>query len=283
MMKGLILSIAFLKDLHDHGRTSIKDMKHLFILFSIYIFNIFLNPLYSLEIMTFNIQKGGVKNKREIIKIIKKSKAEIIGINEAYDEETFKKIALDLGYYFYRSTTKKYQVGILSKYPIIDQETLKNPIFSRSIIRVKIKISNKEILTVFVIHLKPLNLPSSRKKRHLEILKVLNHIEKINEKEPIILMGDFNERSHLDKPHKKKFVSKILAKKGFIDAFRKINPSIKDAPGYTQSVKTFLIKRIDFIYCNKTIDITAAKNLGESFFNNWPSDHAAVLATINLK
>ncbi|PCJ63037.1 MAG: hypothetical protein COA79_02685 [Planctomycetota bacterium] len=239
--------------------------------------------VFTLEVMTFNIQKGGKKHQSKIIEIIKKSKSEIIGINEAYDEITFKKIALALNYNYYRAKTKKYQVGIFSKYPIIEKETINATSLSRSAIKVKIKLNDNTVINVFVIHLKPLNLPSRRKKRKEEVNIILQHIDKINKREPIILLGDFNERSHLDKPNKKRAVSNLIASKGFSDAFRLTHPSIKNFPGYTQSTKTFLIKRIDFIYCNNVIKIQSSKTIGKEFYKKWPSDHAAVLATVSFK
>ena len=170
----------------------------------------------NIRIMTFNIQHGLnfiklLNKEREIdldrvAQTIKKHNADIIGLNEVYNDidrkvtnEQVIYLANKLGYNYYffgQSITIKETIGygnaIISKYPLSNFKVhkIEDPIIkdedafyeSRSIIECDLKINN-EIIKVFVTHL---GLAKSEQKNGIN--KLLSLIK--NEK--TILMGDFN-------------------------------------------------------------------------------------------
>ena len=111
---------------------------------------------------------------------------------------------------------------------------------------------------------------------------------------PIIIAGDFNSPSHLDFIEETKArhkdliiewpVSKTITALGFKDAFRKIYPDPSKNYGETWSPRfpESSQERIDHIYFTPSrLECTSAKMLNQAS-PQWPSDHAAVLATFKV-
>lgn len=175
-----------------------------------------------IKIMTFNIQHGlnfiKLLNKERVIDLdkivetIKEQQAEIIALNEVYNDidhkvtnEQVKYLSNKLGYnyyYFGQSITIKETIGygnaIISKYPLsnfivhkIEDPVIKDEdVFyeSRSIIECDLSISD-EVIKIFVTHL---GLAKSEQKNGIK--KIIELIK--NEK--TILMGDFNMQEDND-------------------------------------------------------------------------------------
>lgn len=121
---------------------------------------------------------------------------------------------------------------------------------------------------------------------------------------PALVMGDFNEPSHLDwtaaaasaglHPIAVAFPqSRKLEAAGFVDAWRAVHPDEVARPGHTWTPTTAPDDpedhhdRIDFIHV-RGADIIGAQIMGESdetadiVVAPWPSDHRAVLADIRF-
>lgn len=133
---------------------------------------------------------------------------------------------------------------------------------------------------------------------------LLDDLQAIGEGRPALVVGDFNEPSHLDwtqaaaeagiHPLKVAFPqSRKLAEAGFVDAYRAIYPDEVAKPGFTwtptteEDAKDDHHDRIDFIYARGG-EIIDAAILGEKperadiVVTPWPSDHRAVVATIRF-
>ena len=124
--------------------------------------------------------------------------------------------------------------------------------------------------------------------------------------DPIFVVGDFNEPSHLDwteaaakaghHPMKVEFpTSLMMAEAGFSDAYRTVHPDEVAKPGLTWSPvyepahPDHHFMRIDYVYFKgKGLKVTDAKIVGEDkehadiVVSPYPSDHRAVVATITF-
>jgi len=130
--------------------------------------------------------------------------------------------------------------------------------------------------------------------------------------EPVFITGDFNEPSHEDWtpvaaeaghcPLAVSFPStRALSDAGFVDAYRAAHPDPVRAPGRTWTTTTRLDDphdrhdRIDFVFVDlgdaavtASRLVRAAQVIGESTANAdvavspWPSDHRAVVATVQI-
>ena len=133
---------------------------------------------------------------------------------------------------------------------------------------------------------------------------LLKELSSLDGNSPVIVVGDFNEPSHLDwteaaveaglHPIKVAYPqSSKMEEAGFIDAYRAIHPDEVNDPGFTwtpttkESSKDDHHDRIDFIYI-KGADVVDVKVMGEKperadlVVTPWPSDHRAVISTIRL-
>jgi len=131
---------------------------------------------------------------------------------------------------------------------------------------------------------------------------------------PMFLLGDFNSPSHLDwgddvnRVHNGLIVewpvTQMAEKAGLIDSYRAIHPNPVASPGYTWS-PVYTLKqpwsdhsyepqdRIDFIYFRGLVNVKGVTSevfvvgkpmgYGSHENNEWPSDHAAVVTTFNIK
>jgi endonuclease/exonuclease/phosphatase family metal-dependent hydrolase len=116
---------------------------------------------------------------------------------------------------------------------------------------------------------------------------------------PAILGGDFNAPSHLDDPRPWP-VSLALAKAGLRDVWREAHPDPTRRPGFTWWAARPRVQgwnpspqarqtRIDQMHVGGAIRVTEARLVGEAGREEvdigiapWPSDHRAVLATLEI-
>lgn len=260
------------------------------------------------DFVAFNIYHEGTKvdnGFNQIKEIIIKLKPDIIGFTEVrnYDGDWTTKIQNVL-----KESNKNYfrgyaggDISLLSRYPIIDSVLTGNGSIGKFTIDIKGKI-----ITVAVAHLdytqyacylprgyfggtpnwneiidkkgqlKPIksldsilsyNLSSQRDEQINSFLKSIQ-----NNTTPIVLLGDFNEPSHLDWQENTKSLfdhnglvvnwqnSIVLKENGFIDSYREIYPDVVKNPGFTWpssysknestswTPKVDERDRIDFIY-----------------------------------
>lgn len=235
--------------------------------------------------MTYNIHHGKGMDKqvdlKRIAKVISRSEADIIGLNEVdkkfskrsdfIDQVQFLAKELDLFYAYSPSLTRKsknsaeiqqYGNGLLSRYPIIKSEHhlfnfIPGLIEGRSILEATIEL-NQRFLNVYVTHLS-LN-PRLHRKQTEFILE--------NTKEPGVILGDWNMY-----PNTKKW--RRIAGAG---TCRDVWHEAGKGPGYTYP-STNPRARIDYIFITKDIDI---EDIGVIETNPIASDHLPVMATISI-
>ena len=241
------------------------------------------NEVFAVKVMTFNIWTGSPHKKESFIAIIKKADPDIVIINEANDPATFYEMADALGYDSVLSIHNKYNVGILSKYPILSHEFYQLETLAKALVEVKIKFPDLDKpLYVFACHLVALNLTGRNKKRAIEIDSILPYIQK-RAGEYIVFAGDMNEESHLDRPMPNDCISRAIEAIGLTDSYRNYYKCTEVCPGFTHNILMIPTKRIDYIYISSQLEVTDSQTLGKLFYNPWPSDHAALISDIKLK
>jgi hypothetical protein len=107
---------------------------------------------------------------------------------------------------------------------------------------------------------------------------------------PVVMVGDFNSSADWGGPNDT-LSYEIVRLAGFKDAWSRTNPG---DPGFTccqdadlRNESSALNDRIDFVFTRGKMVPSAADNLGESEgdrteYGLWPSDHAGVVATLQL-
>lgn len=264
-----------------------------------------------LKIMNWNIWHGGRENGKElgpqqVIEVIKNSGAEIIAMQETYGSGEI--ISSALGYHFHPRGTN---VSIHSKFPITEDVSVGNPFNCAGAI---IQIAKNQQIAFYSIWL-PYNKecwevgtrePLTKEQfiaccdaSNKTLINILADIKtRLTDPKykniPIIIAGDFNSMSHLDYTPEniKQFhhiinwpTSNTITKAGFTDTYRAINPKVdraKDAT-WTPRFPKQQQDRIDFIYHNSKNLKTTASTIIKTHKTKFPSDHAALLTTLELK
>ena len=162
-----------------------------------------------IRIAHYNILSGGKDRLNKIIKVIGSINPDICGLLEAVGWEnnidTYKKKFKSKGYkYFYLAkANSKYNIAIISKIQIKVEEVKRG--IRHVIVKVMIKEGHLKNTEIYYVHLSPY----SEDERISEI-KIL--FKKISKSKNVILMGDFNALSFLDKNNSKKLLSKFKKK-----------------------------------------------------------------------
>ncbi|KTD10965.1 Endonuclease/Exonuclease/phosphatase family protein [Legionella gratiana] len=269
-------------------------------------------------IMTFNIENGGTQiDFNQVVKAIKQSKADVVGIQEAWGN--IKRLAKALNWHY-----DPYQ-HVISRFPLY--KTAPQQRF------VLIEIKPKQFVAVANVHLpdepygpdlikQGFDARTVRKNelkiRLPEIKPVIDQLAALAKKGvPVFLTGDFNSPSHLDWSHatlqKQRNhryvmnwpVTQYAANKGFIDSYRQIFPNAYQYPSITWPAKRAAVKssidnynpsykdlpdRIDFIFSSGPVQVINSQLIGEKNGENvglsltpWPSDHRAIVSRFKVK
>ncbi|NLM97781.1 MAG: hypothetical protein GX175_09285 [Halanaerobiaceae bacterium] len=161
----------------------------------------------SLELLTYNIHHGvgldGRLNLDRIARVIDKSGADIIGLNEVdmrrrrsgfKNQTAYLAKKLNMNYAYgpgKNGFPGSYGNAILTRYPIISTENIALPQSnrdtkeSRSLLKVEIEIRDKRSIYILLTH-----LSLDRIEREEQFSWINNYIKNLNK--PCILMGDFN-------------------------------------------------------------------------------------------
>ena len=263
-----------------------------------------------ISILTFNrLNKTSISSVSEVFE---KLNPDIVGLQESYDVGL--QIADRFEYCFYGS--KDASISILSKYPIEDI----NDIYC------KIHLNDSLYINFFNVHLpahpyQPYDIRDTlittpnqaihqaEQTRGTQVNVLLELINSIENTMPMILVGDFNEPSHLDwvmgsenaqsfqYNNANQFIvdwptSNKLLNINFSDVYRELFPDPLLFPGYTWSTVNSVKEvhdRIDFIYYQgkdminlKSIVIIGPDSSSDVIMDNYQSDHRSVLATFEL-
>ena len=278
-----------------------------------------LTKVSSIRVMTYNACRGGTAQGQPLsqsAKMIELAQADIVGLQEIGDNVP--KLAEILGW--------NHSGPFLTRYEIVEQV---NGIGKRPWYGIKVKLPSGQHAYAFNAHLpNPPNqayqllglkggyrvypkidteeeaIAGAKKARGKYISRLLKLIKSFAVTEdPIFVVGDFNEPSHLDwteaaakaghHPMKVAFpTSLMMAEAGFSDAYRTVHPDEVAKPGLTWSPvyepahPDHHFMRIDYVYFKgKGLKVTDAKIVGEDkehadiVVSPYPSDHRAVVAT----
>ncbi|MDR2037024.1 MAG: endonuclease/exonuclease/phosphatase family protein [Bacteroidales bacterium] len=277
-------------------------------------------PPKNLRIMSFNIWVGGGRSVAATADVIIKSRAQIIGIQEATrrGKNIAVQIADSLGWYAYangNSTT------IISPFAIVDT--------SSSGKGVKLRLNDKRFVWMFNVHLQycpyePYQLngieycgaplldsageavESAWKSRGETVSAVIADIKEAQKEGfPIFLTGDFNEPSYLDwtsravdaglckMPVEWPATKAFSEQAGMIDSYRAVYPDETLKPGHSWTTlpsEREVLDRIDFVfYWGDNVKPVSSCLIGEPGslsdigFSGYPSDHRAVLSSFQRK
>ncbi len=176
---------------------------------------------------------------------------------------------------------------------------------------------NQEIPAVFTLSSRGERVRANQLARILREQRRLERQGVLSGNVPVLIAGDFNAPSHQDWNDSRRGAvvewptTRMLELEGYKDSFRTIHPSVTSDPGHTWSP---IISddeepqdRIDFVFVRgaKVLDAHAVAQgpgtggfsdltdgarrsvqvphyMGEHLDNDWPTDHAAVVARIKL-
>jgi exodeoxyribonuclease-3 len=275
-----------------------------------------------LRVMTYNACRGGTAQGQPLsqsAKLIELAKADIVGLQEI--GENIPKLAELLGW--------NHGSSFLTRYEIIDQT---QGMGKRPWYGIKVKLPSGQHVYAFNAHLpNPPNqayqllglkggyrtypkidtaaeaIDGAKKARGKYIDRLLKLMKSfVDTEDPVFVVGDFNEPSHLDwteaaakaghHPMKVAFPTSLrMVEAGFTDAYRTVHadevakPGLTWSPVYEPAHPDHHFMRIDYVYFKgKGVKVTDAKIVGEDkehadiVVSPYSSDHRAVVATFTL-
>ncbi|MDR1480153.1 MAG: endonuclease/exonuclease/phosphatase family protein [Planctomycetaceae bacterium] len=273
-----------------------------------------------LKVMSFNIWGGGGKSIEETARVIKETSVDIAGIQESTKKgnNTAEKIAKDMGWH---SHITNPSCTIISRYPIVkiseNRKGCKIQIGENRFVWMfnihlmycpyePYQLNGIPYCGAPLLNTAEEAIASAWKTRGKEVETTIADIKEAQKDNcPIFLTGDFNEPSCLDWTDKAakagicKTPVKWTATKAFMekadlkDSYRIKYPDEVAQKGHTWTTlpaKREVLDRIDFVFFHgakievNNVQIVGEKsNLTDIGFENYPSDHRAVLGTFRLK
>lgn len=273
---------------------------------------------FSSKIMTFNIEDGAeLYSIDNVVDIIKKANVDTVSLSESFtsDINAINNAELIAKKLKWQSITLRNKTTVMSKYHLNIWKPTNDVGFGHEVIRVyfdnieyyiisvhfpdfpyqPFQVTNKKYCydTCQLMQVTPEDLIKQAHRARSEYAEdVYNIIEELKSEystkySPIVVLGDFNEPSHLDWTHNA-FDSKIvpmvvkypvsvgLYKRDLIDTYREIYPDEVANPGHTwypKTDKTERSDRIDFIY-------TYGFKIITSYLIDTPSDHKALVTEV---
>jgi len=125
---------------------------------------------------------------------------------------------------------------------------------------------------VFNAHLDHESQPSREKAAELMVYR----IQERGVQDPVMVMGDFNVGE--DNP-----ILTTFRHAGFRDSFRDLHPDATDVGTYSGFADDYEPDKIDYILVDADFETIDAAIVKERVDGRWPSDHAAVTATVSFR
>ena len=256
-----------------------------------------------LTVLSFNRLESTSLNSS--LRLIQDINPDIVGLQESYGLGL--DIATSLGYCYYGNEDSS--VAFLSKY---EMDFINDNY-------VKVYLNEDQTINFFNIHFtahpyQPYQIRDgelstvwqieheSEETRREELQDLLQDIHPLIKDEEIILVGDFNEPSHLDWTLEAANqglnfgfevnwpISSNLELIGMVDTYREIFPNPIQYPGYTWTPvqsSNEVHDRIDFIYYSGKMDLqevylVGPDHLSDIVINYFESDHRAVFSKFTL-
>lgn len=267
------------------------------------------------KVLQWNIWHGGVhvgnNGPDRVIELLKKSRADIITMQEAYGSQG--KIAKALNYQL-QTASMRDNLALYSRFPIKhlpSSETFKsNPAIMQLPGGQEILVNGCWLYYAYRpeytagylntgmdpdIWIKEDSTLALKDIRNLMKKDIIPHLKDRNM--PVIIGGDFNSCSHLDwteaaKPLHMGYgpvsfpVSRYMYEQGYKDSFREINPDEVAYQGGSVAViyGQLQMSRVDFLYYKGAVKPLSSKIIRTmpEIDDVWPSDHGAVLTVFSL-
>ncbi|MFJ9907253.1 HAD-IA family hydrolase [Streptomyces sp. NPDC101152] len=268
-----------------------------------------------LRVMSWNLWYGGARvddHRAKQLKVILDAEADVVGLQETAGTAA-PELAEALGWYHHRAGEN---LGIISRHPITAR--LGDPeVGFYGAAGARIRIDGSHEVDVWTAHLHytpygpyeaafdglgPAELIAHEDVRLAQMREALERIaEAAGPGTPVVLTGDLNCPSHLDRPDVAWPVTRAAEDAGLRDSYREAHPDPVSAPGHTWSPvhtrhpddpeRAEPQDRIDYVLHNgrgltvtdsRTIVTGVPRAWPDVAGNDWPSDHAAVLTTFTV-
>ncbi|MEU6552713.1 HAD-IA family hydrolase [Streptomyces sp. NPDC046915] len=263
-----------------------------------------------LRVMSWNLWLDGGRiddHRAKQLKAVLESGADVVGLQETGGRAA-QELAEALGWHHHRAGEN---LGVISRYPVTAR--LGDPdVGFYGAAGVRIEVAPGREVDVWTAHLyyTPYGpyeavfdrLPASELVAHEEVRlgQMRDTLRRIAETSlpavPVVLVGDFNCPSHLDRPDVEWPVTKAAEEAGLRDSFREAHPDPAAEPGHTWSPihpvhedgsgRPEPQDRIDYVLHrgltvldSRTLVTGAPRPWPDVAGNDWPSDHAAVVTT----
>lgn len=266
-----------------------------------------------LRVMSWNLWFGGTRvdgYREKQLKVITETGVDVVGLQETYGDAA-RELADALGWYHHRAGDN---LGVISRHPITS--VLGDPdVGFYGGTGVRIELDGGQRVDVWSVHLDCApygpyearfdGLPaagliaheSGRLARMREILRGVADTR--DESVPVVLTGDFNAPSHLDRPDVAWPVTRAAEEAGLRDSYREAHPDPVREPGHTWSPvhaehedgsgRPEPQDRIDFVL-HRGLTVLDSRTLvsgdprpwPDVAGNDWPSDHAAVVTVFTV-
>jgi exodeoxyribonuclease III len=270
-----------------------------------------------ISVLTFNIALDGKFGVPGVIDLIRRSGADVVGLQES--EKHTAEIAQALGFHY----VQHGYAALLTRFDIEQVSPGSNGLILKTDEGQKFAFFNKHLYykpyqPYQLLHIPYEDAPfisteaeavaEATKARGADVEDVRKDIAGLPDRNlPTILVGDFNEPSHLDwteaaaragqHPLKVEWpASKAFAEDGFKDSYRQLRPDEVKHPGFTWTPTTEAgdpndhRDRLDYIlYRGAGIKLRSVDVIGENAENAdivvspYPSDHRAVKAVFELE
>ncbi|MEW2048580.1 HAD-IA family hydrolase [Streptomyces sp. NPDC005476] len=265
---------------------------------------------HRLRVMTWNLWHGGTKvrdHRAKQLKILTETDVDVVGLQETYGTAA-EELAEALGWHHHRAGEN---LGILSRHPVT--AALGDPdVGFYGAAGVRVRVGDGEV-DVWTAHLDCApygpyeaafdGLAADALTAHEEgrLARLRDALHRIGESPdvPVVLVGDFNCPSHLDRADTGWPVTRAAEEAGFADSYREAHPDPVREPGHTWSPvhaehedgsgRPEPQDRIDFVLHRGLRVLDSRTHVSGSprpwpdvEDNDWPSDHAAVITTFAL-
>ncbi|ANS63701.1 endonuclease/exonuclease/phosphatase [Streptomyces lincolnensis] len=257
---------------------------------------------YELRVMSWNLWYGGTKvhdHRAKQLKIITETGADVVGLQETYGTAA-QELADALGWHHHRAGEN---LGIISRHPITAR--LGDPdVGFYGAAGARIAVGDREV-DVWTAHLDyrrygPYEPVFDERHEEVRLAQLRDALHRIGAGAPVVLVGDFNCPSHLDRTDGEWPVTRAAEEAGLSDSYREAHPDAAAAPGHTWSPVHPVREdgsgrpepqdRIDYVLHrglrvldSRTVVTGTPRPWPDVAGNDWPSDHAAVLTTFAVR
>jgi endonuclease/exonuclease/phosphatase family metal-dependent hydrolase len=265
-----------------------------------------------LEILSFNILYGGSYGFQRVLRVIRELDPDIVGIQEPYGRVD--RIAEDLGWH------GSPRLHVISRFPLLEPSGSSGDWGYVEVTPGRVvAIANTHLPSVgYGPYLVRAGAPvrevlEAERKRRVpwteDLLDAMSPVLSTGDV-PVFLTGDFNSPSHRDWTAEVDAVRKdvrypvrwpvtvALEDAGFRDSYREVHSDPVEDPGFTWTPGSGfppriregeVLDRIDYVWATGPVDIVDSQVVGEAGspyagieFDRWPSDHRAVLTTVEV-